>query len=188
MPQPSGKRRVAVHEAGHAVLARHVSDTIHNVEISDGSRFNGATRRTTFMGETQYTSTERFILVALAGFLAEQLVFGDCDENYCFTDQDQAWEAAAGHVVITNPAELAKLQAMSEQGIRVQDSQWARLPEAISVFQRLEAECRAILAINRPDLDALTAHLEQYGRCEGQDIIAICAGTWKLQAPEGRRS
>src|SRR5262249_39181152 len=109
-----------------------------------------------------------------------------CDESYCVTDKDQAWEAAAGHVVITDSAELAKLQGMSEKGIRIQDSQWPRLPEATTVFQRLEVECRALLAANLADLDALAAHLEQYGRCEGQDIATICAGTWKPPALEGR--
>jgi hypothetical protein len=151
----------------------------HNVdliEVSDGTQFNGRTVWTPQFDNHTQTPPERAVMVSVAGYVAELLVFGQADECYCATDKDQAWEAAAGHVVLGDQSALAELQQLHNEGIAVQNSQWPRLREASEVYQRLETECRSLLQANRADMDALAAYLEQNDKCKGNDIDMICSG------------
>jgi hypothetical protein len=115
----------------------------------------------------------------VAGYVAEEIVFGDHDQDMCVSDKDSAWEAAAAHVVWGDHAALIDLKQMHDRGERVQSSQWPRWHDAWAVYQRLEQECRTLLESHRAGLDALAAYLEKHGRCEGEDIDAICDGTLK---------
>lgn len=172
--------RLAIHEAGHALVACAVGDEVEAVELGDGSTHLGATRRQTYSGESNYSMAERFILVAVAGYCAERLVCGGNEPSYCYTDTNQAWEAAAGSLALAadDRVELHRQQEMHRQRIPVQNTNWPQRDEAAALLSRLEAECTYLLAARRAELEALAAHLDAHGRCRGTDISAICAGTW----------
>lgn len=178
------RRRLAVHEAGHALAARAVGDEVEAVEVGDGSAHLGATDRQTREGHSQYTPAERFILVAVAGYTAERLLYGERDSNLCDTDTNQAWEAAAGSLAIAagNQVEVARQQQLHREGTPVQNTRWPQREEAAQLIARLEVECARLLAAQRQDLETLAAHLDEHGRCDGTDIPAICAGTWRPAA------
>jgi hypothetical protein len=169
------RKRVAVHEAGHAVAARALGHHVELVEVSDGSHFNGRIDWTPGVENHTRTPPELAALVMVAGYLAEALVFGEADEIYCATDRDQAWEASAGHVVWGDTLALAELKQLHDRGIPVQNSQWPRLGNACEVYQNLETECRVLLEAHREDLYALAAHLELHRKCESSEIDAICS-------------
>lgn len=178
--------RLAIHEAGHALVACAVGDEVQAVELGDGSAYLGATCRKTYEGEANYSMAERYILVAVAGYSAERLVCGDNEPSYCDTDMNQAWEAAAGSMALAadDQSEIQRQQELHRERIPVQNTIWPQREEAAALLNRLEAECARLLASRRTDLEALAAHLETHGRCRGADISAICAGTWHFNSDE----
>lgn len=175
------RKRVAVHEAGHALAACEVGDEVQAVELGDGAAHQGATHRQTRAGNSKYTPAERYILVAVAGYTSERLVYGDRDPNLCDTDSNRAWEAAAGSLALAagDHDEIARQQQLHRDRIPLQNTLWPQRQEAAILIARLEAECARMLGCRRKDLETLAAHLDEHGRCDGADIPAICAGTWK---------
>jgi hypothetical protein len=84
MTKSPWRRRLAIHEAGHALVAFVVGE-VASVELGDGVAHLGATRRQTHAGDGEYSMAERYILVAVAGYCAERLC-GDNESSLCDTD------------------------------------------------------------------------------------------------------
>lgn len=79
-PSEAEKRRVAVHEAGHAIVGEWVeAGSVSTITITPRGRAMGYVRTNPRSDQYLYTRTmlEGSICVALAGFMAEEVVFGE---------------------------------------------------------------------------------------------------------------
>ena len=177
MAKDMTKWRLAVHEAGHGLAARHVGNKVTSISIKRGPGFDGAARNDTYEGATEYTAPERFIIVNVAGYVAERLVIGDNDPGMCQSDRENAWQGAVGQHIIDDAAALAAGQRLWEQRVSIDDERWPKRAEATKLIGDMEAKCRGILEARRPELERLARHLEKYEECVGEDVEAICAGT-----------
>ncbi|MGO9597530.1 MAG: ATP-dependent zinc metalloprotease FtsH [Isosphaeraceae bacterium] len=97
------KRRIAYHEAGHALVARSLPETdpVHKVSII--GRGNGALGYTLYRPEEDRllhtrTSLENAISSLLGGTLAEELAFGEASDG-CSNDLQRATQIARRMVV-----------------------------------------------------------------------------------------
>ncbi len=126
-PTEEEKRRVAVHEAGHALVGEWVDPgSVATVTVTPRGRAMGYVRTSPSDDQYLYTRSqlEARIQVALAGFLAEELFFGEASTGAA-GDFEQA-TALARHIVhaglsplgIVDPANLDKgLEAAMVQRI-----------------------------------------------------------------------
>ena len=99
-PAQAEKRRVAVHEAGHALVGEWVDPgSVATVTVTPRGRALGYVRTSPADDQYMYTRSqlEDRIRVALAGFLAEELVFGEASTGAA-NDFDQATRMAR-HIV-----------------------------------------------------------------------------------------
>ncbi len=79
-PSASEKRRVAIHEAGHAIVGEWTeSGSVSTITVTPRGRAMGYVRTNPAEDHYLYTRAmmEDRIKVALAGFLAEEAIFGD---------------------------------------------------------------------------------------------------------------
>jgi len=91
-PTPAEKRRVAVHEAGHALVGEWVEPgSVATVTVTPRGRALGYVRTSPPDDRYLYTRSqlEAGIRVALAGFLAEELLFGEASTG-AMSDFEQA--------------------------------------------------------------------------------------------------
>ncbi|HKM53970.1 MAG TPA: ATP-dependent zinc metalloprotease FtsH, partial [Isosphaeraceae bacterium] len=97
------KRRIAYHEAGHALVARSLPETDPVHKISIIGRGNGALGYTLYRPEEDRllhtrTSLENAISSLLGGTLAEELAFGEASDG-CSNDLQRATQIARRMVV-----------------------------------------------------------------------------------------
>jgi cell division protease FtsH len=184
------KRRIACHEAGHALVARCLPETdpVHKVSII--GRGNGTLGYTLYRPEEDRllhtrTSLENAISSLLGGTLAEELLLGEASDG-CTSDLQRATQIARRMVAEfgmsrvvgrlnyardSNPAVSAGSdQAWSEQTAREIDLEVRR------IIASAEARAREVLESRRETLEQITARLidqETIDAAELQEILKL---------------
>jgi cell division protease FtsH len=160
---PEHRRRIAVHEAGHALVA-HVLEagTVERISIEPRGHALGVTFVTRaneipLYGEHELNAR---IGMLLAGREAELMEFGNTTSG-ASDDLKRASELAVEMVSamgFSREFGLLSLQGVPEQliGPHIQER---ALGEAKALLERAQHACRAVLTKHRPVLMALTASL-----------------------------
>jgi cell division protease FtsH len=184
------RRRIACHEAGHALVARCLPETdpVHKVSIL--GRGNGALGYTMYRPEDDrflHTQSwlENAICSLLGGTIAEELVQGEVSDG-CTSDLQRATQIARKMVTefgmsarlgrvsyqtqARNPfpnAGDAKGEAWSQETAREIDL------EVRTVLDRCEQATRQILQGRRAALDAITDLLLECESIDGSELQAV---------------
>jgi cell division protease FtsH len=188
---PAEKRRIAVHESGHALVASSVpSVPVHKVSIiPHGVAALGYTLQLPV--EEKFLSTERELCdqltILLGGRVAEKLVFDDVSSG-ASNDLERATDIA--HNMVTRLGMSAKLgsltygkqQQLQFLGVasaeeRNYSDDTARLidAEVKKLVDGAEARAGEILATRRAALDALVAKLIDKEVVDATELAAIIA-------------
>jgi len=188
MSTVSERWRIAVHEAGHGLLATHVRNEVERVSIKPGERYDGSAHHKSYEGDTEYTMPQRHILVSLAGKMAERELVGENDPDRCVTDMWQAWAGAVGPTVMGDPVKEPVAKRLFLLGATKDHPDWPNRAEAEKSLRDMETECGRILALKRIELERLATHLSTHEECQGSDIPSICDGTWRPPQTENQAS
>lgn len=186
---PNEKRVIAVHEAGHALIASLTpdADRVHKVTIVPRGRALGYTM--------QLPTNDRFLLrqreletrltILLGGRVAEMLVFsevstGAADDLAHATDMARRMVTEFGMSTILGPMRLAT--GMQANYLGQQYNLDARVsPETATlvdvetrrILEEAVDEARSILDSHRPALDSLADLLCEHETVDGAQIDAI---------------
>lgn len=163
-PEPEERRRIAVHEAGHALVGEWLlPGSVARVTITSRGQALGYVRSAPKADQYLYTKEEleRDICVCLAGSAAEQVVFGNRSTG-AGNDFEQAVRLA--HVMISS--------GMSRLGIVDPE----RLPRALEhevvaeILSSLEEKVVARLAEWKPVLEDVAAALLENESMSGHEL------------------
>ena len=164
LPSADEKRRIAVHEAGHAIVSEFVTaGSVASVNVASRGNALGYVRQT--QQDDMYLYTLDYIrgriAVALAGAVAEELIFGNRSTG------------AAND--FTQAADMAKqiiFGGMSELGIVSPDD----VPKSLlhntlsTILQEVETGVKGILADQQPVLEEVVAVLLVQESLSGDDF------------------
>ena len=170
------KRVIAFHEAGHALVARLMSEDIHKVTIVPSGRALGFMM--SLPEEDRYVLSkeelEDWLKVTLAGRAAEQIVFGRIT-NGAANDLDRATSIARSMVFDWGMGRTTHSQqvradnyALSEETKRLRDA------EQREITDTAYREALRLIELHRPYLDVLAARLlekETIDRAEVDEIL-----------------
>src|SRR5687768_1169981 len=187
------KRTTAVHEAGHALVARFVgaeADPVHKVTIIPRGRALGLTQQ--LPREDRLSMTREFALnqiaILMGGRVAEEIVFGQKTTG-AGNDIERATELARAMVTEWGMSEefgpLNYTGSKQEVFLGRDFSSSERLSEETA--QRIDSEIRrivlqqyeratGILTLNRTTLELVSEALLEYETIDGDDIEKIAAG------------
>ena len=193
------KRTTAVHEAGHALVARFVgaeADPVHKVTIIPRGRALGLTQQ--LPREDRLSMTREFALnqiaILMGGRVAEEIVFGQKTTG-AGNDIERATELARAMVTEWGMSEefgpLNYTGSKQEVFLGRDFSSSERLSEETA--QRIDSEIRrivlqqyeratGILTLNRGTLELVSEALLEYETIDGDDIEKIAMGG-KLDRP-----
>jgi len=187
------KRVIAYHEAGHALVARLMSEDIHKVTIVPRGRALGFMM--SLPEEDRYVLSkdelEDWLKVTLAGRAAEQVVFGRIT-NGAANDLDRATAIARSMVFDWGMGRTTQSQqvradnyALSEETKRMRDEEQREITddayaEAVRLISRyrphLDRLAQALLereTLDRPDIDRLLEGLEPESDASGLIGVAL---------------
>lgn len=190
--RPDEKRRIACHEAGHALVARSLpqTDPVHKVSIV--GRGSAALGYTLYRPEDDRflhtrTALENAICCLLGGTLAEEIALGEVSDG-CTSDLSRATEIASRMVLDfgmspvlgrlryaperdpSRPGPSAPGRGYGEQTAREIDLEVRRIvDEAL-------AKARRILVERRDALDRLTDRLIERETVDAEELDEILAG------------
>jgi ATP-dependent Zn protease len=170
LPNQAEKYRIAVHEAGHAIVSEFVNaGSVASVNVASRGNALGYVRQT--QQDDMYLYTVDYIRgrigVALAGAVAEELIFGNRSTG-AGNDFKQA----------TDMAKQIIFGGMSELGIVSPDD----VPKALlhttitSILQDVEAGVTGIVTDQRSKLEAVVAILLEQESITGNDFRAVLTG------------
>ncbi|HEV3145234.1 MAG TPA: ATP-dependent zinc metalloprotease FtsH [Gemmataceae bacterium] len=184
------KHRVAVHEAGHTLVACACpnSDPVHKVSIIPrGYGALGYMLRRPEDDRHIHTRTEleTNIKVCLGGTIAEELVFGDFATG-AMSDLEKANQIASrmvkmfgmsrlGRIFVREGEENPFLPSVFSDGVRDCSEDTAREIdlEVRQIIDTATDQVREILRRNRPALEALSARLVEKEVIEGSELKGI---------------
>lgn len=180
------KRRIAYHEAGHALVSRSLPETdpVHKVTII--GRGSGALGYTLYRPEedrllhtrTSFSST---ISCLLAGSLAEEIALGEASDG-CSSDLQRATQIAWRMVVEFGMSPvLGRLNYSPGAGLGLAgrdapDPKWSEQTareidlEVRRVVDEAQATARRILEEHRPALDRVAARLIERETIEAEEL------------------
>lgn len=192
------KKRIACHEAGHAVTAYYMehSDPLRKVSIIPRGRALGMTEQTP--GEDRHNFTQVYlqerISIMLGGRLAEQLVFSEVSTGAA-DDLKQATQLARrmvsqwgmnealGPVSFPQSEEhpflgrdIAEPRNFSEDTARRIDE------EVVALIQKCEQQAAEILKLHSDELDCLANGLLEHETLESGDIERLL--NWSIANPD----
>ena len=200
----SEKKRIACHEAGHAVTAYHMkhSDPLRKVSIIPRGRALGVTEQ--MPEEDRHNVTEDYlqekIAILLGGRLAEKLVFGDVSTGAA---DDLKWATQIARKMVSqwgmNEAlgpvsfpqseehpflgrDIAEARNFSEDTLKRIDQ------EVVATIRRCELRTGELLNAHRRDLDRLTEALQVHETLEDTDIKRLLDGSVGQLEDRCRRS
>ncbi len=192
------RKRVAVHESGHAVVARFSAEAapVHRVTIIPRGMALGATQQTA--SEDRYIMTApqmaSRLQVLIAGYAAERLVFGHVSSG-AENDLKEATRLATrmvaqygmsealGPVYFEHEAEHPFLgQRVALEGSTSEATRHAVEEEARKLLEAARAGADETLRAHRPELDRLMTALLERETVEGEDLLRALGGA----KPAGR--
>lgn len=176
---PRERSRIAVHEAGHAIVARALGvGVIEKVSILKRGRALGATLVTNDQEIHLQSQAEMRARIAmlLGGRVAEQLVLKDVSTGAA-NDLERVSNMA--YRMVTEFGFGKQLGPFSYAGLPERDRSLANCQEAITeareLIREIEGECTALLRAKRPALDLLTAQLLEHETVDGTVVDACLA-------------
>lgn len=176
-PSDEEKRRIAVHEAGHALVGEWVQPgSVSSVTITPRGRALGYVR--SHEGDDRYLYTRQMlegqIRVALAGAQAEELIFGQRSTGAA-NDFERSLDLAR-RIVFCGLSELGVVDEGMDKA-----SENAAVAQIIAAQQKAVAE---YLAAHRSTLEHLAALLSQREALPGDTVRAALACGDGSQADE----
>ena len=177
------RRRIAVHEAGHALLAKLLDvGVVEKISILKRGRALGVTLVTSdddalLQSEPQLRAR---MIMLLGGRAAEALVLETASTGAA---NDLERVSAIAYRMVTEFGFGRGTGAFSYAGLPESERRAGGHPEAIAeareIIKGLERECAGLLKTNRDALDRLTARLVEHETVSGE-VVDAC-----LQAGEG---
>ena len=194
------KRNTAVHEAGHALIAKLLpgTDPVHKVSIIPRGPALGVMQQ--LPSEDRYNASRDFarkrIAIALGGRLAEQLVFDEMTSG-ASNDIEQATDMARkmvcewGMSEKLGPLSFGKKEEQIFLGREINRSQDYSADTAIQIDAEVKAIvmeqfeiAKKLLGEHREALDRITEALLEYETLDGNDVrILIEGGELTRQKP-----
>jgi cell division protease FtsH len=173
---PAERRRIAAHEAGHAIMASHLNTgTLEKVTILPRGPSLGVTMVTPHR-ETEFylrSELEHRIQMLLGGRVAEKLVFGDISSGAA-GDLSEASILAFKMVAelgMSKEGKLFSLSACRKLGLNTDHLFY--LDQTQELLDEMEARCMQALGEMRPALDQLVEMLLEHETVSGQDVAAL---------------
>lgn len=166
-----GRERIAVHEAGHALVAKLLEvGIVEKVSILKRGRSLGATLVTTDTDAILQSEPEMRarMTMLLGGRGAEALVLGSVSTGAA---NDLEHVSNMAYRMITEFGFSKSMGPFSYAGLPDPERRLADHPEAIAeareLVKGLERECAELLAVHRPALERLTAQLLEHETVSG---------------------
>lgn len=173
------RRRIAVHEAGHAIVARLLgTGVVEKVSIVKRGRALGVTVVTNEEDRILQSETEvrSRISMLLGGRCAELLVLDSLSTGAA---NDLEHVSSLAWRMVTELGFGREIGPFSYAGLPQGDKQGSAYPEAIAearaLVKGIEAQCAALLAAHRPGLERLTAQLLEHDTVDGAVVDACLA-------------
>ena len=170
------RHRIAVHEAGHAVVAKllHVG-VVEKVSILQRGKALGVTLVTSEQDTMLQSEPElrARIGMLLGGRCAEQLVLKTPSTGAA---NDLEHVSSMAYRMVTEFGFCKDIGPFSYAGLPERERQNASFPEAIAqareIVKSIEVRCTGLLAANRHGLDRLTALLLEHETVDGEAVDA----------------
>lgn len=167
LPSKEEKHRIAVHESGHALIGEiKLPNSVASVNVASRSNALGYVRQTQENDMYLYTCDylKSRIAVALAGVLAEELIFGN--------------KSTGGTSDFKHASDMAKqiiYSGMSELGIiSVEDIPRDQLHSAItSILREVENDTRGLLSEHERDLGQVVELLLDKETISGDELRLV---------------
>ncbi len=189
---PDEKRRVAFHEAGHAMVAEHVptGQPVHKISIiSRGTATLGFTLQ--LPTEEKFLSTEDELkdqmAILLGGRMAESVVFGNISTG-AHNDLEKVSEIARNMVCSLGmskkmgsltygkrqqlqflEAEVSEYRNYSDETARLIDT------EVMALVEEAETRARGVIIANREGLEKLANYLQEKEVISRDEMLALLA-------------
>ncbi len=174
------RERIAVHEAGHALIARLLNvGVVEKVSILKRGRALGATlvtnnQNVTLMSEPELRST---MTMLLGGRGAEALILKTASTGAA---NDLERVSSMAYRMVTEFGFSKKIGPFSYAGLPYGERRRECYPEAVEeareIIKDVERQCAEILVRNRHALERLTAQLLEHETVSGE-IVDECLGT-----------
>jgi cell division protease FtsH len=179
------RERIAVHEAGHALVARLLNvGVVEKVSILKRGRALGVTLVTSEQDATLQSEPEvrNRMTMLLGGRAAEALVLKTASTgaaNDLEHVSNMAWRMVTefGFSKNIGPFSYAGLP----ERVRQTGGNADAIAEAREIIKDIERECAALLLVNRAGLDRLTAALLEHETVSGE-IVEECLAAGRTQA------
>jgi cell division protease FtsH len=166
-----GRERIAVHEAGHAVVAKLLDvGIVEKVSILKRGRSLGATLVTADTDSILQSEPEMRARMAmlLGGRGAEALVLGSVSTGAA---NDLEHVSSMAYRMVAEFGFSRSMGPFSYAGLPDQERRLADHPEAIAeareIVKEIERECAELLKAHRPALERLTARLLEHETVSG---------------------
>jgi cell division protease FtsH len=173
----SERNRIAVHEAGHAIVAKLLDvGIVEKVSILKRGRALGVTlvtedRDVTLQSESQMRAR---MAMLLGGRMAEALVLESFSTGAA---NDLEHVSNMAYRMVTEFGFSKNIGPFSYAGLPERDRRVSEYPEVIAeareIAKSLERECAALLLENRAALERLTAELLEHETVSGE-VVAAC--------------
>jgi cell division protease FtsH len=169
-----GRERIAVHEAGHAVVAKLLGvGIVEKVSILKRGRSLGATLVTADTDSILQSEPEMRARMAmlLGGRGAEALVLGSVSTGAA---NDLEHVSSMAYRMVAEFGFSRSMGPFSYAGLPDQERRLADHPEAIAeareIVKEIERECAELLKAHRPALERLTARLLEHETVSGSVV------------------
>ncbi len=181
MIRPEEKRRIAVHEAGHALVATLTpgADPVQKVTVIPRGRAGGFTLTAPEEDQMLYTRSEleARLKMMLGGLAAEEVLMGERSTG-AQDDLKRATQIAREMISRYGMGESVGLMSVPEAdwpGVQTvsQESAAAIEREVQSVLDRLYREVRRLIEANRDRLVALVVELSDRETLDGDEVRQI---------------
>ncbi|WP_313026890.1 AAA family ATPase [Pseudomonas lopnurensis] len=175
---PADRKRIAVHEAGHALVAAELKvGRVEKVTILPRGQALGVTLVTPVEDKRLHMESElrNRIQMLLAGRCAEQLYFHEVSSG-AGQDLQEASKIAlsmVGALGMGPKGSLLSLQAVRDAHLESDPRE--ALEAADELLQQLNRDCMALLLRLRPALDHVTERLLETETVPGEDVLAAIA-------------
>ena len=170
----AGRERIAVHEAGHAIVAKVLGvGIVEKVSIVKRGRSLGATLVTSDVDAILQSEPEMRsrMTMLLGGRGAEALVLGSVSTGAA---NDLEHVSNMAYRMITEFGFSKTMGPFSYAGLPDQERRLADHPEAIAeargLVKELEHQCADLLRAHRPALERLTAQLLEHETVSGEVV------------------
>jgi len=170
----AGRHRIAVHEAGHAVVAKLLKvGIVEKVSILKRGRSLGATLVTTDADPILQSEPEMRarMTMLMGGRGAEELMLGSISTGAA---NDLEHVSRMAYRMVTEFGFSRNMGPFSYAGLPDQERRIADHPEAIAeareIVKDIERECAALLAANRTALERLTTALLEHETVSGETV------------------